>query len=207
MNIKGTIAALAVTSVAANAAIIATTGFEGVDGFSTTAVNAGFTVTDTSGDYWESGVANNNYTGIWTGSKRSGVNGAVFGTSVGQYVLVNPAGAEGIGTVSFWIVKTGGTSDVNADPMVDIQWSIDGASWTTAETIQVDNVGEANYVEHVVAINQTGDVQVRWLYTGGAGGSAGYATMDDIVITSVPEPSSGALIGLGGIALILRRCK
>ena len=41
----------------------------------------------------------------------------------------------------------------------------------------------------------------------GGGGNAQQVLLDDIVITGVPEPSTTALLGLGGLALILRRRK
>ena len=43
-------------------------------------------------------------------------------------------------------------------------------------------------------------------YRGGNWGGGGF-TVDNISITAVPEPSSAALLGLGGLALILRRRK
>ncbi|MEZ7957082.1 MAG: PEP-CTERM sorting domain-containing protein [Rubritalea sp.] len=38
-------------------------------------------------------------------------------------------------------------------------------------------------------------------------GLAGTTSIDNFSITAVPEPSSTALLGLGGLALIMRRRK
>ena len=46
--------------------------------------------------------------------------------------------------------------------------------------------------------------------TGTAGADNGdnnFATVDNVNLTAVPEPTSTALLGLGGLALILRRRK
>ncbi len=48
-----------------------------------------------------------------------------------------------------------------------------------------------------------------WSTTNPDGGSTGSDSfnVDNIVVSAVPEPSSAALLGLGGLALILRRRK
>ncbi len=54
--------------------------------------------------------------------------------------------------------------------------------------------------------NAAADVTINWNATAEAGGSD---TIGAFVLntTAIPEPSSTALLGLGGLALILRRRK
>ncbi|WP_227021198.1 PEP-CTERM sorting domain-containing protein [Oceaniferula marina] len=49
--------------------------------------------------------------------------------------------------------------------------------------------------------------QGLYLSGGSSSGTSGEAMFKSVVVESVPEPSSAALLGLGGIALILRRRK
>lgn len=206
MIIKYTIAAIAATTLAANAAtIVASTGFEAADGFVTTGGNTGGINVTTTNDsaVWLSGVVGQQYNSVWTGQNQTagGSMSAVIGNT-GQWMTVDPSGADGIGAVTFsWDQYTSSTGNF------EVQWTTDtldgGESWTTAATIDKTGGPSDGWITENIAINQTGDVKIRWINTSGGGGQS----IDDVSITAVPEPSAAALLGLGGIALILRRRK
>lgn len=188
---------LILTAVHAYSAIIAQTGFEVAEGFpdspGTTKVTAGFKITDSSGDYWEGGKAGYQYAGIWTNTKHGGAQSAVFGNNntTGQYVLVDPAGADGVGTVEFWWNTYSGSSTGT----VVIQWTTDtlngSETWTTAGSITLGSL--LPWSKTTIVINQSGDVKVRW-YKSAAGNGM---DLDDVVISvsaaaGIVGPANGA---------------
>ncbi|MGB0776254.1 MAG: PEP-CTERM sorting domain-containing protein, partial [Akkermansiaceae bacterium] len=87
---------------------------------------------------------------------------------------------------------TGATSGTNSgwsrgsDPT---DWSLGGGTWGTA------------------SISYTATATDDGKQIGIALWGAGDTAWDDASVTSVPEPTSAALLGLGGLALILRRKK
>lgn len=200
-----TLAALAATTLATNAATIASTGFEVGEGFPT-AVTGGFNVTTADGAVWTAGGAGN-YAGAWAGQALTGTQSAVIGnvSTSGQYITVDPNGSAGVGTIVFnWERFTTTTT-----PLI-VQWTTDaldgGEVWTDASTIDISGAPGGGWTNETININQTGDVKVRLFLSGGV--NTGGASFDDIVVTdAVPEPSAAALLGLGGFALILRRRK
>jgi hypothetical protein len=90
-------------------------------------------------------------------------------------------------------------------------------STTTAgplpNTTFTDNNGTSVNLSGITALQGLTDetVEFRFLLGDSSGSSSRIHVLDDIVlngdVTVVPEPSTTALIGLGGIALILRRRK
>lgn len=162
------------------AATIASTGFETAEGFPSNQTAGGFQVTDPSGDYWEVGEATGNYAGTWNSGDAivTGSQGCVFGNqgNTSPYLLANPAGADGIGDLSFWVHRTGGSGTFN----LQIQYTLDDLAanpiWTTLHDVQLtDNNQMTNYS---YTINQTGDVKVR-IYTP----ISGHISVDDVTIT------------------------
>lgn len=57
-----------------------------------------------------------------------------------------------------------------------------------------------------ITLNDGDEIWLRWTGNNGLGTDAGLA-IDDVSISAIPEPSSAALLGLGGLALMLRRRK
>lgn len=105
--------------------------------------------------------------------------------------LFNPGSGA---SPAFWQ----GSADASGDPDLSIANTNDNWSFFS-NTVNI--------------VSGTRSVTVDWLGyrngTPGAGGSSGNdAYADDILVTTaVPEPSSSALLGLGGLALIMRRRK
>jgi len=85
---------------------------------------------------------------------------------------------------------------------------------TTASAVAASNIVSANYQSVTDAGNWT-TVSYEYTATGADDGkdigiafwASGAPYMDNVQFESVPEPSSTALLGLGGLALILRRRK
>lgn len=203
MKLINILAALAVTTLASNAATIATTSFESSEdaGF-TNDVNNNYTVT-TGGATWSTG-GTGNYAGSWTGQSLTGTQSSVIGNNptLGHFITVDPTGSGGVGSIAFsWERFTTTTGDLT------VQWTTDslvGApTWTDAATINIAGGAAGGWASELAIINQVGDVKVRLFLGNGSGG----VSIDDVSVTAVPEPSSAALLGLGGLALILRRRK
>lgn len=85
--------------------------------------------------------------------------------------------------------------------------------FTNGNQIATGNIGTAGgtFIETVDLSSLTGitaATEVRiYLYRTGTNTSNSFTKIQDINLTAVPEPSSAALLGLGGLALILRRRK
>ncbi|QQL44888.1 PEP-CTERM sorting domain-containing protein [Sulfuriroseicoccus oceanibius] len=208
--IKQTLAALVATTLGASAAtIIASTSFETSDGFPNNTVTGGFNVVTSDGATWTAGGATGNYAGAWAGQALTGTQSAVIGnvSTTDQFITVDAAGADGVGSITFSWERFTTTSTP-----LQVQWTtdtIDGNElWNTVSTIDLTGPSPSNggggWTTETIAINQTGDVKVRLFLSSGATNTGG-ASFDDISVTAVPEPSSAALFGLGGLALVLRR--
>lgn len=94
----------------------------------------------------------------------------------------------------------------------DLVISLSGGTLGSAvtQTINEDYAAEDGY--HDVTFDLTGTTIGAGTYTlqvhqSNMPGGGAYASYNGITLTSVPEPSSTALLGLGGLALIMRRRK
>ncbi|MGB0992820.1 MAG: PEP-CTERM sorting domain-containing protein [Akkermansiaceae bacterium] len=205
MKLYHTVAALAISTITSQAALIASTGFEVSEGFPNNTVAGGFNVTTADGANWTAGGAGN-YAGAWTGQALSGTQAAVIGnvSTNAQFITVDPSGSDGVATISFsWERFTTTTTNLIVQYTTD---ALDGGeSWTNAETIDMSGAPGGGWTAETVNINQSGDVKLRFFLDGAVG--SGGSSFDDVTVNSIPEPSSTALLGLGGLALILRRRK
>jgi len=100
-----------------------------------------------------------------------------------RWVAVDPAGSNGVGTVSFWYTRSN-----TPDWTCDVQVSTDGSIWNNVLNIPgpVDDTWHFASVD----INQSGDVRVRWYLTYK---NTGAILFDDVVITDnagEPQPPS-----------------
>lgn len=159
---------------------IASTSFETSEGFPANRVTGGFKITDAQGTYWETGAETGNYSGTWTGVKKSGSQCCVFGDygNKNPYLLIDPVGTAGVGTLEFWIKRTGGSGN----PTVHIQYTTDvvdgNETWTTFADQVV--IGGDPMTQYTFAINQPGDVKLR-IFAPSVGN---HVSVDDFVITA-----------------------
>ncbi|BDS08133.1 hypothetical protein NT6N_31730 [Oceaniferula spumae] len=92
------------------------------------------------------------------------------------------------------------------DDLVDVSLTLNGSTWdasaasgsgdTPATGLAIDGgATDLSYIQFFTSHNSSVNGQNKGVW------------VDNILVTQVPEPSSAALFGLGGIALILRRKK
>jgi len=93
-------------------------------------------------------------------------------------------------------------------------WGSDGYTGTTSHAlILVDATSNGlttltlEYTATAADVGKTIGIQLLGDVGDDGNGTENYAFMDNVQLQSVPEPSSMALLGLGGLALILRRRK
>lgn len=117
----------------------------------------------------------------------SGVNFDVTGVSYASYTLV----------LYFSTDTNGGVYNTA---------TVNGSDYNTTGTKSQYNLDGWDETNSIVITDLSGDLAVDVLPRDGAnrGSIAGFQIVDTTVI---PEPSSSALLGLGGLALILRRRK
>jgi hypothetical protein len=185
----------------------------------TTNINSGVTLTITDAQWQTIIQQNNSGTSTWNinggtvdGSGASG-NGAIFWLgnetdSIGV-INMNSGTFDGSGFTEFRFGRNGGVGILNlaggpvtiGDSTPDIAGN-DRLNFTTGSTGSFDVTGwtqtdyETLWTNGNLTVNggQTGDFSDNFQVTGST-------------LTTVPEPSSAALLGLGGLALILRRRK
>jgi hypothetical protein len=195
------IAAFAVSTIAANADVIATTGFETSDNFVALGIGAyQVDVVAADGAHWQTGGGTIN--SVWNATAKTGSLSAVIGNQPGSptWMTVDPAGADGVETVVFeWDEYSGSTNGT-----FDVQWTTDALdgneTWTTAATITQDT-GLLTWTSTEVTINQPGDVKIRWVMNGTRGSS-----IDDVVITSYSKGTVIMMSSVGGWMLLLLGC-
>ena len=114
--------------------------------------------------------------------------------------------STGLGDILFWNYSEQGAGDRGISD-VTASFSSDGISYFGDTTV---NFTQASLIDNpfageTVGLNQYGDIRyVKFTdITGPAAGSL--IGFSEIRFTALPEPSSTALLGLGGVALMLRR--
>ncbi|NWK55675.1 PEP-CTERM sorting domain-containing protein [Verrucomicrobiaceae bacterium N1E253] len=147
-----------------------------------------------------------------TGMIHTNNSGAVF---TAQYESIDLLLANTEYTMETRVGHWSSTDGSGATFTIDIGY-VDGGTWTSLgqKSLQAPGTGEisptANGVTDTLTFTTgdtvTGNVAVRVARTNTEGRWAGfdYVTLD---AAAVPEPSSATLLGLGGLALILRRRK
>ena len=141
-----------------------------------------------------------------TGSRRD-VN-----LSVGGLIFKVDGGGIFINTTGSWVSVLDDSSAVFTSAAGTYDWAITatGLDGTNSESLDIilSQGGSAVFTatNRTTIADTTGAVSDVDFAMGSNWGTAQYS-VDDVSVTAVPEPSSAALLGLGGLALILRRRK
>jgi len=159
--------------------------------------------------------------GIWymDNPAASGLLGATVGGNGNNYtfsVMTLDNALAGIGNTAMVDDSKSVTfSAVGADSLILTSHALGGGGNngdtggvdTTAPLIEHTAIDVSNWAGHVVGVqNGVGAGSGTYTYTGGA--ATGNVTLGvEFLAVPVPEPSTTALLGLGGLALILRRRK
>ena len=95
----------------------------------------------------------------------------------------------------------------NSATGITVSYSTDGTNFSAAENITLTSA--ARETNTLNALSATTHVRFQFTDNLGAGNRVGLGEVqfDGVAVAAVPEPSSTALLGLGGLALILRRRK
>lgn len=169
-----TFATLAMSTMVSHAEVVATTSFETTDGFSNTGALSAVNITHLNdASVWTTGVGNTAFNGVWSGDAKTGSLSAVIGNA-GHFLMVDPDGADGVSSVTFsWNEYTSSSGTIN------IEWTTDGTTWTTAGTVTLGQAGANGYGETTINVNQDGDVKICWIVDASATGGA---SIDDVTI-------------------------
>lgn len=177
-----------------------------LDGGNVTGV--GFSVENQSGDNTADALISNGSAGptpfdessIYVDGLISNQSGSTGGLDAGGYLLLTFTGLDDSLTYNL----TGGFEGPNAN--FNATWSFDSGS-TGISTNQNDSISS------FVATSTDGYKSADGLQTDGSGNlviqvtRTNHVTVGGLTLEVVPEPSTTALLGLGGLALILRRRK
>ena len=143
------------------------------------------------------GGANEN-ANVFMGTTSSGTSGGYTDTLIGAFV------ANTDYTVSLYLAGVrSGVSTVNGSYTIALLADNVAIETLTVSqsTIAADKLALESFTFNHAETNTGQDIAISITYTGR------YGTIDEVTLTAVPEPSSAALLGLGGLALILRRRK
>jgi hypothetical protein len=153
-------------------------GLQNNTGVTISAINVSYT-----GEQWRSGGNTSDNLNLLTFSYQ------IF--SAGAGILPASTSLTGWTTVS--------SLDFAAPQLSLAAGSLDGNSAANQESFSGVSLGS-------ITLNAGDEIWLRWTGNNAAGTDAGLS-IDDFSAVAVPEPSSSALLGLGGLALILRRRK
>lgn len=217
MNIKTTCATIALSlglAAASNAAIITIAGVTST-GTSTQTGDAGTALAnliDGSGLTGAIGseVHSANLADSWVTTDSSGAGGGAdffeaggIGATETIQLDFDLGGSYDLTATNIWGYSFFGTSNSASD--ITVAYSTDGINFSASENITLTSATR----ETTALTSLVGTTHVRFTLTDnlGAGNRVGLGEVQFDGVAAVPEPSSTALLGLGGLALLLRRRK
>lgn len=203
MKLRYTIAALAATTMLGNAAVI----FDTLAGTDQANFTAGGTVATGAGQtFIANGLGADVYLStIEVGNRNAGAAGtglylAVYEDS-GNGADWNPGALVGVSTNTQDMTVNGGTAT----------WTFSNETLTEGSrylfTFTSDAAGTTTVAASTRVDLGSGNSDQSAFASGGAAFGGAHTMAAQIVTSNVPEPSSAALLGLGGLALIMRRRK
>lgn len=220
MKLATTCAALALTlglTAASNAAIITVASVTST-GSSTQTGDAGTALINLiNGSGLTGGTHSDALTGSWVTTDSSGAGGGADFFEAGGIGATNTVqldfdlgGSFNLTSTDIWGYSFFGTT--NTATAITVSYSTDGTNFSGAENITLPqtSVAAVQAVQSNALTGLAGTTHVRFLFTDNNGGNRvglGEVQFDGVAASAVPEPSSTALLGLGGLALILRRRK
>lgn len=116
---------------------------------------------------------------------------------------------EGRGDINHWTAVDGTRTGLSAEDTygIDTSWHLNIALSATDFGVKIDDGALGVDDSGLAYFAGTGGITTFDAIEFTAWKSKPKHTIDDLSISAVPEPSSAALLGLGGLALILRRRK
>lgn len=128
---------------------------------------------------------------------------------IGETVTFTLAEASTVDRVHLWVYNNGTWAIAEG---FDLEFSTDnGATFPTTVTGITFDISELTNVQTRTFAEQTGVTDIRLSNVVATVGNTLYAGFDEIRFggdqAAIPEPTTTALLGLGGLALILRRRK
>ena len=150
------------------------------------------------GDYFQFRTSSLGYSGI---SLSWDQTGSSTGPSSFSLLYSTDSGSNFTQFATYAIVRAPGSGQPNSYTFSD---GSTGTSWTSAKT--AINTSFSYDFSSITGLNSNSDIVFRISNLSSGVVSPGTSRVDNVIITaSVPEPSSGALLVLGGVALVTVR--
>ena len=150
------------------------------------------------GDYFQFRTSSLGYSGI---SLSWDHTGSSTGPSSFSLLYSTDSGANFTQFATYAIVRAPGSGQPNSYTFSD---TTTGTSWTSAKT--AINTSLSYDFSSITGLNSNSDIVFRISNLSSGVASTGTSRVDNVIITaSVPEPSTGALLVLGGAALVAVR--
>ena len=154
------------------------------------------------GDYFQFRTSSSGYTGITLGWDQTGSSSGPTNFSL---LYSTDSGASFTKFADYGIVKSTGS-------LINYSDSTTGSGWSTTTTKIATNTSYSYDFSSITGLDNNSNIvfrlaQLNNITTGTTTvGTSGTGRIDNVIITaSVPEPSSGALLVLGGVALVAVR--
>ena len=132
--------------------------------------------------------------------------------SVGGLIFKVDAGGIFINTTGSWVSVLDDSSAVFTSAAGTYDWAITATGFDGTNSESLDIILSQGGSAVFTATNRTGIADTTGAvsdvdFSMGSNWGTSQYSVDNVSVTVVPEPSSAALLGLGGLALILRRRK
>lgn len=184
-------------------------------GAAITVVNGGFEDTTgmtPAGNFYQGSIPGWTFSGVTAEIATTTAHGAPAGVTGNNFLEAFVTDPNGLGTLSQTVsgmtigqdyqltFDWGNRADLGDDQNYEFEVSIAGQTFSQFGTDPVDMTGASI---PFTATSNSETIAITFYYPGSFSYTDG--AFDNFAINQVPEPSSTALIGLGGLAILLRR--